>query len=287
MHHPIVVSLVIGASGMVGRALLRALPPGSVGTYRNRAVPGLRQLDARDRTHVQRLVDELAPAIVYFPAAEPNVDWCEQHEDDAWHANVEPALGALRSVRMAGAQFAFFSTDYVFDGKNGPYDEQAEVAPLSVYGRQKREVEERVLEAGGTVVRTTTVFGDELPPGKNFVTRLVARLERGETTTIPADQFATPTWSDELARGVVAIGDDSGIWHVAGPDFMARDAFARLIADVFGCDRSLVRPVSTDALHQAARRPMRGGLKADKLQRSKGVTLIPTRDALRRFSSRS
>ncbi len=271
---------------MVGSALLRALPPGAVGTYRTRAAEGLRQLDARDAASVQRLVQELRPTVVYFPAAEPNVDWCEQHPDDAWHANVEPAIGALRFVRAADAQFVFFSTDYVFDGRDGPYHEEAEVAPLSVYGRHKREVEERVLEAGGTVVRTTTVFGEELPPGKNFVIRLVARLRGGETATIPSDQFATPTWSDELARGVVAIGNDSGIWHVAGPDFMARADFARLIAEVFGCDESLIRPVSTHALHQAARRPMRAGLKTTKLQRSTGVALIPTRDALRRLASR-
>lgn len=269
---------------MVGSALLRALPPGTVGTYRTRAVEGLRQLDACDAASVQRLVEELRPTVVYFPAADPNVDWCEQHPDDAWHANVEPALGALRCVRAADAQFVFFSSDYVFDGRDGPYDEEAEVAPLSVYGRQKRDVEVHVLEAGGTVVRTTTVFGEEHPPGKNFVVRLVARLQAGETATIPADQFATPTWSDELARGVVAVGDAPGIWHVAGPDFMVRTEFARLIAEVFGCDQSLIRPVSTETLHQAARRPMRAGLKTDKLRRSKSVALLPTRDALQRLA---
>jgi dTDP-4-dehydrorhamnose reductase len=280
-------SLVIGASGMVGSALLRALQPDTIGTYRTRAGEGLRHLDARDAASVERLVKEVRPTMVYFPAAEPNVDWCEQHPDDAWHANVEPALSALQRVRAADSHFVFFSSDYVFDGRDGPYDEEAEVGPLSVYGRQKREVEERVLGEGGTVVRTTTVFGEELPPGKNFVVRLVARLRAGETATIPADQFATPTWSDELARGVVGIGNAPGIWHVAGPDFMVRTEFAGLIAEVFGCDQSLIRPVSTDTLHQAARRPLRAGLKTEKLRQSTGVALISTRDALRQLAARA
>jgi dTDP-4-dehydrorhamnose reductase len=279
-------SLVIGASGMVGSALIRALQPDTVGTYRTRAVDGLRQLDARDLASVERLVEEVRPRVVYFPAADPNVDWCEQHPDDARQANVAPALVALLCARAADAQFVFFSSDYVFDGRDGPYDEEAEVAPLSVYGRQKREVEERVLAAGGTVVRTTTVFGEELPPGKNFVVRLVARLRAGEIATIPGDQFATPTWSDELARGVVAIGIAPGIWHVAGPDFMVRTEFARLIAEVFGCDESLIRPVSTETLHQVALRPMRAGLKTDKLRLSKDVTFISTRDALQQLAVR-
>jgi dTDP-4-dehydrorhamnose reductase len=268
---------------MVGRALFRALQPDAVGTYRTRAVDGLRQLDARDTAGLERMMEEARPRVVYFPAAEPNVDWCERHPDEARQANVEPALSTLQRTRAMGAQFVFFSTDYVFDGRDGPYDEEAEVAPLSVYGRHKREVEERVIEAGGIVVRTTTVFGQELPPGKNFVVRLVARLQAGETATIPGDQFATPTWSDELARGVIAIGDAPGIWHVAGPDFMARTEFARLIAETFGCDPSLITPVTTDTLHQPARRPKRGGLKTDKLRQSTGIALLSTRDALGRL----
>jgi dTDP-4-dehydrorhamnose reductase len=177
----------------------------------------------------------------------------------------------------------FFSTDYVFDGKDGPYAESSAVAPLSVYGQHKLEVERGVLDAGGTVVRTTTVFGLELPPGKNFVIRLVARLRAGEEATIPADQFATPTWSDDLARGAVAVGNDPGLWHVAGPDFMARDEFARVISDVFRCDASLIRPVSTDALKQAARRPMRGGLRTEKIREAKQIEFSPAREALARL----
>lgn len=229
-------ALVIGASGLVGAALLRRLGADAVGTYRTRPRPGLRALDASDRQGLEALVTEVRPEIVYFPAAEPNVELCEEHPERSYQGNVIPALGALEATVRGGARFVFFSTDYVFDGRAGPYAEDDAVAPLQVYGRHKREIEERVLEAGQMVVRTTTVFGQEPPPAKNFVLRLVARLGAGERVTVPQDQVATPTWADDLAECVAALGAERGVWHVAGPDVLARDAFARVVAEVFGLD---------------------------------------------------
>jgi len=78
----------------------------------------------------------------------------------------------------------------------------------------------------------------------NFVLRLVARLKGGETATIPRDQFSTPTRSDELARATIAIGARPGIWHVAGRDFLPRDRFALMVAEV--SDSTDARPSSLD-----------------------------------------
>jgi dTDP-4-dehydrorhamnose reductase len=229
------------------------------------------------------LLREVKPEVVFFPAAEPNVDWCEVETDAAYRANVAPAIQALETTSSMNAKFVFFSSDYVFDGAAGPYDETAATAPLSAYGRQKLEVEKRVLDAGATVVRTTTVFGSEQPPGKNFVLRVVAKLRAGEAVTVPSDQFSTPTWAEDLARGTIAAAQHPGIWHVAGPDYLSRDRFAVLIADVFGLDASLIRPVLTSELHQAARRPMRGGLRTDKLRQLSGIVFSSTREALGRL----
>ncbi len=273
-------ALVIGASGLVGSALLHAFGADAVGTYRTRPLPGLRSLDARDGAALRGLIAELRPALVLFPAAEANVDWCETHPEEARAANVEPARSALDLSHEVGAHFVFFSSDYVFDGTGGPYDEAAVTRPVSVYGRHKREVEERVLDRGGTVVRTTSVFGAEPPPGKNFVLRLIASLRAGERMRVPADQLSTPTWSDELARGVLAVVGEGGIWNVAGPELLARDAFAGVVADVFELDAGLVEAVATAALGQPAARPLWGGLRTDKLRRRMGRPLRPLRESL-------
>jgi dTDP-4-dehydrorhamnose reductase len=281
--HDKVTALVIGASGQVGGALLRHLGPRAVGTYRSRPLAGLRFLDAHDRSSTRALLDEFQPEVVFFPAAEPNVDWCELHPDDARQANVVPALETLAETTATGAQMVFFSTDYVFDGQTGPYDEDDEPNPLSVYARHKHQIEESVRKAGGTVVRTTTVYGWEPSPGKNFVLRLVANLRKGERVTVPSDQLATPTWSAELATGAAAVAERPGIWHVAGPEFLSREGFARLIAEVFALDESLIASVPTASLNQPARRPLRGGLRTDKLRRETGLTFLPVREALLRL----
>jgi dTDP-4-dehydrorhamnose reductase len=279
-----VKALVVGASGLVGGALLRELGSAAVGTYRTRAGPGLRHLDARDASSLRDLVRETTPEVIYFPAAEPSVDWCEANPDAARAANVAPVLNGLEAAREFGANLVFYSTDYVFDGEHGPYAEDDQAAPLSVYGRHKREVEERVLDAGGTVIRTTTVYGEERPPAKNFVMRLVAALQGGRRVTVPSDQWSTPTWSDELARASVRVAPRRGIWHVAGCDFLPRDGFARLVADVFDLDPNLIHSVATADLHQIARRPFRGGLRTAKLTDELHIEVVPTRVALANLS---
>jgi dTDP-4-dehydrorhamnose reductase len=267
----------------VGSALLRALGSGAVGTYRSRPREGLRQLDVTNSGAIAYLLQDVQPRVVYFPAAEANVDWCETHPDEAHALNVVPAITAQRATRDSGARFVFFSTDYVFDGERGPYVETDAVNPLSVYAKHKRKVEESVLDAGDTVVRTTTVYGREIPPGKNFVLRVIARIKAGEPVTAPADQLSTPTWADELAAAAVGVAERGGVWHVAGPDLIARDDFARLVAQIFALDERLVSSVATPELRQAARRPLRGGLYTAKLASETGATLLPLRSALERF----
>lgn len=274
------MDLIIGASGLVGGALLRKLGQAGIGTYRTRPAKGLRALDAGDRSATRSLLAEIGPSLVYFPAAQPNVDWCEAHPAEARVLNVTPALIAIEETARIGAHLVFFSSDYVFDGSRGPYAESDPPSPLSEYGREKVELEQRVLAAGGTVVRTTTVFGLETPPGKNFVLRLVHRLSALEPVTVPDDQVSTPTWSDELASGAVAVAGQGGVWHVAGPDLLSRLDLARLVATGFGLDAGLIEGVPTTRLDQAAARPLRGGLRIDRLAQHSGRRPVPTALAL-------
>jgi len=282
--------LIIGASGLVGSAMMRVIPavdPGAVviGTYRSRAWPGLLQLDAANARAVRDILTDTRPDVILFPAAMPDVEWCETHEAEARAANLAP----LRAVLVASRQPVIaFSSDYVFDGRQGPYGEEAKRNPLSVYGRIKADVEDETLAAGGAVVRTTGVFGTELPPGKNFVVRLVAQLREHKTVTVPTDQVATPTYSDDLAAATyrIALSRGTGVWHVGGPEMLSRLDLARAVADEFGLDASTVRGVRTAELGQRAARPLTGGLRNERYQREFWKEPVrPVREALREMKA--
>lgn len=275
-------ALIVGASGLVGAAILRALGPAGVGTYLTRPLPGLTRLDARDRDALRAAVLVAGAEVIYVPAAQPNVEWCEENPAEARSLNLEPVRAVLEVA--GGRRIVAFSTDYVFDGASGPYTEADATAPLSVYGRIKLELEELLLASGSNaVVRTTGVFGTEPhPPGKNFVLRLIGSLRRGEPVRVPSDQIANPTYAPDLAAASVTIGErgEGSVWHVAGPDLVARTELATRVAAAFGLDPALVVPVRTSELGQAAPRPLRSGLLCPRYEARFGPAGRPLAEAL-------
>src|SRR5256885_3428630 len=126
-------ALVVGASGLVGGALLRKLGDGAVGTYHERQRPGLVHLDVRDGSELADLLSRVAPDVIFYPAANANVDWCERNPAAAEETNLRP----VHAIRDAAPRtpIVAYSSDYVFDGRAGPYRENDPVAPLSVYGK--------------------------------------------------------------------------------------------------------------------------------------------------------
>lgn len=272
---------MIGASGLVGAALLAHLGASAVGTYRTRVRHGLRYLDAADEIAVGALLSEVRPSVIYFPAAQPDVEWCETFPEEAQRQNLGPLRATLAAA--AGIPVVAYSTDYVFDGIAGEYGEDDPPAPINEYGRIKRELERLVRAAGGTVVRTTGVFGSESEPPKNFVLRLIASLRHGDRVRAPSDQLANPTWAPDLAAASVAIArtGEVGVWHVTGPEALSRDAFARLVAAVFELDPSLIEAVATSQLGQVAPRPLHTSLRRDRYRARFGEEPVrPPREGL-------
>ncbi len=281
-------ALVVGASGLVGSHLLDALRRRGIpaaGTYARHAAPGLVHLDALDARELEAVLDRHAPAVVYCPAAEPNVELCEARPSETWAVNVGMAARLAEAARRRGLRVVYFSSDYVFDGERGPYVEEDAPNPISAYGRQKLAAERAIARAPDhVIVRTTVVFGWE-PQGKNFVVRLVDRLRRGERMKVPADQLGSPTWAPNLADVTVALGQGRarGLFHVVGSEVMDRFAFAALAARTFGLDPGLLEPVTTDSLNQLARRPLRAGMIPTKAERATGIATIGAAEALRRM----
>jgi dTDP-4-dehydrorhamnose reductase len=267
--------LIVGASGFIGGALQLVFGDDAVGTYFNHPVDRMRQLDIRDAAAVRRAVGDVRPDLIIHPAAQPHVDWCEDHPQESYDINVAGTRHVVEAARAAGARYVFFSTDYVFNGAAGPYREGAETDPLNVYGRHKLEAERLIAATlqDFLIVRVCGVYGVERQ-GKNFVMALRAHGRRGEPMNVPSDQWGTPTFGDNLADAVkeLALSAHSGIYHVVGPEHLDRVSFARLACEVFELDPRFLQPRTTAELNQRARRPLRGGLDANK---ARGVLVTP------------
>jgi dTDP-4-dehydrorhamnose reductase len=276
-------ALVIGASGQVGAALCAVLAERGhrvVATHHKAPVPGSRPLDLVDAAAVEAILDEVAPDWVFCPAGLTHVDHCEDHAAEAFTANRDASAAAAGAAARRGAGFVYYSTEYVFDGRDGPYGEEDPLRPLSVYGRSKGEGEAAVRAANprAVVVRTTVAYGPE-PQGKNFVCQVLRRGRAGEPIRVPQDQWSSPTYNVDLAAASVELAerDLPGLLHVVGPEVLDRAAFARLVLEVFALDPGLLRPVATAELGQRAARPLRAGLRID---RARALLRTPLRSPL-------
>jgi dTDP-4-dehydrorhamnose reductase len=265
-------ALVIGASGQVGAALLHALRSRgheAHGTHAQHAAAGLVHLDLTDHTSVERAVAQVRPEWIFCPAGMSFVDYCEDHPDQAMAANRDGPAAAARAAETLGAGFVYYSTDYVFDGKGGPFGEGDPPRPLCVYGKSKHEGEQAVLAAcrRAVIIRPSVVYGPELQ-GKNFVYQLIRASRAGQGFRLAVDQKASPSYNPDVAAASVELaeGDLHGIWHIAGPEVLDRYDFALRICRAFGLDTSRLSAVTTAALAQKAYRPLDGGLKVTKAQ---------------------
>ena len=276
--------LVIGAAGLVGSHIVRALAGRDViATHHRSAVEASARLDITDHDAMRRQLREARPDVVILAAAEPYVERCEREPDATRVVNVEGPRAIAAAAKAIGATLVVFSSEYVFDGTGGEYGEDDPTAPLNEYGRQKVELESIARDAGGDhlICRTSGVFGEE-PARKNFVLQLVDALRAGRTFTVPSDQVITPSDAASLAASVVDLveGGHRGTFHVAGPERMLRPTFARRVADAFRLDRARVRAVPTSDLGLAAPRPLRAGLRDEKLRSVLGHGLRRAEEAL-------
>ncbi len=260
--------VVVGASGQVGGALMEALADDGIqGTSPTRADVDLERA-ASDPGEAARFVVAHRPKVVYLAAGMTHVDGCERDPARAMRVNCDGPAALARAVRAVGGRTVYFSTEYVFDGEGGPYAEGDRASPVSAYGASKLAGEEAVrsVDPAALIIRTTVVYGPETQ-GKNFAYQLATCMAGGRTMRVPVDQVSTPSYNRDLARATLdlAARGAQGIFHVAGMERLDRVAFARRLAAAAGLDARGIDPVTTAALGQAARRPLRAGLRIDKL----------------------
>jgi dTDP-4-dehydrorhamnose reductase len=264
---------IVGASGLVGSNMLRHFSEqgwnvtGSYFSYPSDRLVYYNTLQPDDSNNWD--VHANKPKVIVHCGALTHVDYCEQHPDESYEKTVQSTMNVIKVANQVGAQMVYLSTDYVFDGVDGPYAEDAEVNPISVYGRHKLEAEQSVLAMvpNSLVLRVTNVYGDEAR-GKNFVSRIVQQCEAGTALTLklPYDQFAHPTnaWDIAGAAAVLIRDEKRGIYHIGSTDYMNRVELALRILKRFPATQYTLDAVSTESLAQPAGRPLNGGFIRQK-----------------------
>lgn len=266
--------LVTGSNGLLGQKVTELLVRGSayVITLASQAEKSVRplasasyvQMDITSKKEVKHVVFSCEPEVIINCAAMTNVDACEKERESAWKINVEGVEHLIEAARKTNARILHISTDYVFDGKSGPYDENARPDPLSYYGKSKLASENALRMSGleYLIARTMVLYGTSAGVRSNFALWLVQNLEQNLPVRVVDDQFGNPTLVDDLAHGLVSALElgRTGVYHMAGREIVSRYEFALRLAEMFDFDSSLITSVKTSQLHQPAPRPLKSGL---------------------------
>tara|TARA_B110000014_G_scaffold263352_1_gene259821 strand:+ start:1522 stop:2439 length:918 start_codon:yes stop_codon:yes gene_type:complete len=227
-------------------------------------------LDITDLKHLEKIVSVFRPDAIINTAAMTNVDACESQHEECWSLNVAAVENLVKVSNEFNIHLVHLSTDFVFDGEGGPYSEEDEPNPLSLYGKSKWESEKIVINSGlerWSIARTIIVYGVvENMSRSNVVLWAKGALEKGEPINVVDDQFRSPTYALDLAKGCLSIveKEKSGVFHLSGKDLMSIIELVYRVADYYGLDKSTINPIKSAVLNQAAKRPPYTGFNLTK-----------------------
>jgi dTDP-4-dehydrorhamnose reductase len=274
--------LITGSNGLLGQKLVYALRRQDAieciatarGENRIREKSGytFATLDLTNREDVLNTIHRFKPDCIIHTAAMTNVDACELDPEGCERNNVDAVKYLLEACAGTSIHFIDISTDFVFDGENGPYRETDTIGPLSVYARSKAEAERLVQQSGlpWAILRTMIIYGvTDDAQRSNVVLWTKSSLEQGKDINVINDQFRGPTLAEDLADACIqaALRKAQGIYHVSGREVLSILDIANTVADYFGLDKKHIHPITTASLKQPATRPLKTGFIIEKAER--------------------
>jgi dTDP-4-dehydrorhamnose reductase len=284
--------LITGICGLLGQNLVRALGQdfnlAGVDLVPRpdflKSLPQYEVLDITDSGAVKKALGALKPDIVINTAALTNVDACEREQEKADVVN-HLAVRTLLEECGKKRKLVQISTDYIFDGQNGPYSDEAEPNPLSFYGTSKLRAEEAIQEnpGGHLIVRTMVLYGTGRALKPDFISWVRASLMEGKEIAVVTDQTGNITLASNLAANIRVLleRDAGGVLSLAGSDLLSRFAIAVKTAEFYGLDSTLIKPAKTSDLKQAAPRPLKSGFVQNRARAVPGITLLTFKEQIK------
>ncbi len=277
--------LITGSNGLLGQKLLGLLEKQSeykvyatargenrVSSFENFEY---HSLDICNEAQVEQVIGELKPDYVINTAAMTNVDQCEDEKELCWDLNVNSVQYLVNACEKNNTFLLHLSTDFIFDGENGPYKEECHPSPISYYGESKLAAEKILRDSSieWAIARTVLVFGiTEKMSRSNIILWVKNSLEEGEKLQIVDDQWRTPTLAEDLAKGCFLICEKhaTGIFNISGKEMLTPYDMAMQTVQFFGLDKSLIEKTDGSKFQQRAKRPPKTGFILDKAENELG-----------------
>jgi len=267
--------LIIGGSGLVGTSLTQ-LAHNSMKvffTYNNnphktsKAKGFFINLLNNDGS-ISKLIKSISPDVVVNTAAYQNVDYCEKEQNMANLLHIKSTEEISSACLETSSKLIHFSSNFVFDGKKGFYNEDDLPNPISHYGKTRLDAEKIVLgrSSRNVVLRTTVIYGWH--KNSKFTNFVLEQLKNNLKVDAFTDQYGNPTLADDLAHCILKIisRDVSGLFHTVGKNCVNRYEFAKNIAEKFGYNTELISPTLSSEKKQVALRPENGCLNTSKIE---------------------
>jgi dTDP-4-dehydrorhamnose reductase len=272
--------LITGSNGLLGQKLVKLLIDRAedqiIATARgeNRLPfdPEAYSFDVMDitnREEVLAVVHKYQPEVIIHTAAMTNVDQCETDQTNCWMQNVDAVSYLIEACQNSGSFLLHLSTDFIFDGKEGPYDEAGIPKPVSYYGESKLAAE-RLLQDSSidyAIARTVLVYGIAHDMSRsNIILWVKKSLEEGKEIKVVDDQLRSPTLAEDLAMGcyLIAKKKAKGIFNISGKDLLTPYEMAIKTAEFFGLSTATMERADASSFSQTAMRPPRTGFIIDK-----------------------
>ncbi len=308
---------ITGGTGLVGSNIIRlARQRGDIEIIASQYGPApgwevdwqLDPLDMADTAAVRASIQRYRPDAVIHCAAFLDHPAMYRRRDAVWRMSVDGNLAFAHACAEIGARYVFVSSDWVFDGRQPLVDEDSPPFPVNIYGFMKAVCERDIMGVAGLsygIGRLAGIYGINYSnPELLFVENslgfaqanyIADRLTRGQIAEIwmgpKVNDRAHPTLASDCAELLLRLAehDENGLFHCFGSQAINRLGLAYQVADVFGCDRSLIAPTPTDPaeleLWREVQVPFRTVASGEKTYRALGRRSANVPEGLRDFKA--
>ncbi|WP_140937491.1 SDR family oxidoreductase [Sphingobacterium lumbrici] len=279
--------LLTGSNGFLGQKLTDlivqktdySLLCTSKSANRNPNIKGYEyiQLSLLNQQELATLIETYNPTHIIHTAAITSVETCEENWEECKQLNIDTVQVLAEICKKKNIHLTFLSTDFVFDGKEGPYPETAPTNPCNVYGKSKVGAEQAIIRSGckAAILRTISVYGVTADKSRsNLILWAKNKLQNNEVISVVQDQWRMPTWVDDLAHAcLLAIQKNAvGIYHISSDEMYAILDIVYKVADHWSLNRDLIIPVTAKEIGQADNRPRMTGFVLDKAKKELGFS---------------